>query len=628
MPGAVSAKMIATSVILATSAHALTATNDASSDKQTCQATPATGAGIPAILMTQVGFAPKGRKIAILRTSHTQPTDWLVVDSTGKTVATGKTVPVGRNATSGDEIHQIDLSRLTAKGDGYEIKACNEFSRPFSVKAGQYQDIARDTIRYFYHNRSGEPILAEYAGGEYWARPESFTNNSVASCFVGEDMLGKTWPACDYKLDVTGGWFDAGDFGKYVVNGGITVWTLQDAYERFPQLWPDGSLNIPESGNGVNDLLDEARQGLEFLLAMQIPAGNHVNIARLAGTGDEEITEIDGFGLVHHKTHATKWPGFPRRPETSSDIQYLYPPSTAATLNLAATAAQGARLWQTLDPAFSTRALTAAKLAFDAALREPNLLATNRFDGGGAYGDPAVDDEFSWAAAELFASTGDTKYLNHVLAGDEKKQHNIGLLGWSNLRLAAAITILRAGNRFPQKYQDRAARIIRQVADHLIQLRDKEGYAFPLSEDGYTWGSSGRLANNAMILAAAYDHSKDSKYRDAIVDAMDYLLGRNAIDQSYISGHGTRSMENPHHRFWGHSLDPTLPAPPPGAVSGGPNNRNFADAVAKELDPNCPAQTCWRDDAHSFSLNEVAINWNAPVAWIATYLHATEAPAQ
>lgn len=631
MPRAVSAKMIATSAILVVSAHASVATNAAekrSSDEQVCQATARTDMDVPAILLTQVGFAPQSRKIAILRTNHAEPTNWVITNATGETVLTGETIPAGQNDTSGDEIHRIDLSGLTVTGDGYRIKACNEISRSFPVRNGQYLDIAYDTLRYFYHNRSGEPILAEFSGGEQWARPESFTNNTIASCFTGKDLLGKAWPACDYKLDVTGGWFDAGDFGKYVVNGGITVWTLQDTYERFPELWSDGNLNIPESGNGFNDLLDEARQGLEFLLAMQIPEGRLVNVARSTSADDEEIIAVDGSGLVHHKTHAAKWPGFPKRPETSNDTQYLYPPSTAATLNLAASAAQGARLWQTHDPVFSARALTAARHAFDAALREPNLLAIDRFDGGGAYGDQTVDDEFSWAAAELFATTGDAKYLKHVLPENERQQPNIGLLGWSNLRLAAAITILRAGNRFPQKHHDWAAGKILQVADHLIRLRDKEGYAFPLSKDGYTWGSSGRIANNAMILAMAYDMTNDRKYRDTIVDAMDYLLGRNAIDQSYISGFGVRSMENPHHRFWGHSLDPALPAPPPGAVSGGPNNRNFADTVAKKLDPKCPAQTCWRDDAHAFSLNEVAINWNAPVAWIASYLHATETLAQ
>ena len=593
-------------------------------DATNCGITSSAIEGAPAIILSQIGYTPKGRKIAILRSDSTAPVEWRVSAANGQTVLSGMSSRFGKNETSGDFVHRIDLSSLTTTGDNYRLKACGEVSRPFSIEYGNQRKVALDTLKYFYHNRSGTPILNKHVSEQKWTRPTAFADNSIATCFSGTDELNIEWPACDYSLDIKGGWFDAGDFGKYVVNGGISVWTLQDAYEMAPTAWTDKSANIPESGNEISDLLDEARYELEFLLSMQIPEGKTVTAARTNADDKESILTIDSSGLVHHKTHAKKWAEFPMRPEASTAEQFLYPPSTAATLNLAAVAAQGARLWQDIDPDFATRSLTAAKRAFEAALREPALFATNRFDGGGAYGDKFVEDEFSWAAAELFATTGDTDYLKHLNFAPKKRKKDIGLLAWPQVRLLTSFTILRHSALFDTAYVEKATRAILEASDKLIRIRDEEGYAFPLSPKGYTWGSTGRIANNAMILGLAYQITNDSKYHGGVVDTVDFLIGRNAIDQSYITGVGHRPFINPHHRFWGHSLDAALPPPPPGAVSGGPNNLNFADDVAKTLDKNCPAQTCWKDDAGAFSLNEVAINWNAPVFWITNFLSETE----
>src|SRR6185436_19009227 len=120
--------------------------------------------------------------------------------------------------------------------------------------------------------------------------------------YKGVDTSGKSWPGCDYRLDVSGGWYDAGDQGKYVVNGGISVWTLMDEYERAKFLgtsladFGNGKMNIPENGNGVPDLLDEARWEMEFLLKMQVPAGQ------------------PHAGMAHHKMHDANWTGIPQRP--------------------------------------------------------------------------------------------------------------------------------------------------------------------------------------------------------------------------------------------------------------------------------------------------------------------------
>jgi endoglucanase len=159
------------------------------------------------------------------------------------------------------------------------------------------------------------------------------------------------------------------------------------------------------------------------------------------------------------------------------------------------------------------------------------------------------------------------------------------------------------------------------AADTMRDERQRSGYHIPYAGEEYVWGSNSNILNRALVLAVAYDIGGDVRNRGAVVDAMDYVLGRNPLDQSYVSGYGERTFRNPHHRFWAPSFDTGLPPPPPGALSGGPNTNNPAsDEVAKEIIDSCAPQTCWRDDVRAYSLNEVAINWNAPLVWVAAFL--------
>jgi endoglucanase len=127
------------------------------------------------------------------------------------------------------------------------------------------------------------------------------------------------------------------------------------------------------------------------------------------------------------------------------------------------------------------------------------------------------------------------------------------------------------------------------------------------------------ILNRAMILALAHDFTGAARYRDGVIDAMDFILGRNPLDVSFVSGYGARPMLNPHHRFWARQADPRYPPPPPGALSGGPNS-NPSDDHTRSMRGKCLHQTCWLDDYRAFSLNEVAINWNAPLVWVSAWL--------
>ena len=553
------------------------------------------------ISVNQVGYYPRAVKIASLASNRAAAVDWALKDSSGKTVLTGKATLMKEDGASGDVVQRIDFSAYTTPGKGYTLEADGFTSDPFEIGENLYSTLKLDALRYFYLNRSGMDLEQKYAGD--WARPAGHLSDNKVTCYAGTDSSGKTWPACDYSLDASRGWYDAGDYGKYVVNGGISVWTLLNAYERNPSAFADGALNIPESGNGVPDILDEARFEMEFLLGMQVPAGQPL------------------AGMAHHKLHGLKWDAMPGLPPAESTTRFLFPPSTAATLNLAATAAQCARIWKDIDAVFSARCLEAAETAWQAANANPSMLAAEFPElGGGAYGDKNVSDEFYWAAAELYLTTGKPEYQQSYTASADNLSAKA--MFWADTAALGTVSLAVVG-------KDAAAReSVVKAADEVLanMQKDSNGYLSPLVSNNYQWGSNADALNRAILLALAHDFTGQARYLDAATEVMNYILGRNALNFSFVSGYGTQSLAHPHHRFWGNQPSNGFPPPPPGALSGGPNGSPSDPAAIAAGPVGKPPAKSYVDEMGSFSTNEVAINWNAPLAWMASYLDDTARP--
>jgi endoglucanase len=569
----------------------------------------ATSSAAPNLAVNQVGYLPHASKVATLRSSAASPLEWQLLDARGSVVQAGKTTPFGVDAASGDGVHLVDFSTVTKTGKNFRLRVGVDQSYPFSIESDVYGPLKYDALAYFYHNRSGVEIKLPYAGKPELARPAGHLSDQSVKCAPGS--------GCDYSLDVSGGWYDAGDHGKYVVNAGISVWTLLNQYERGKFLgtssgdFGDGKLRIPEAGNGVPDLLDEARYELEFELKMQVPEGKPL------------------AGMVHHKMHDASWTGLGTAPHEDKQVRYLFPPSTAATLNLAANAAQAARIWKGIDAAFSERCLKAAERAWAAAKAHPNVIAPENVDGGGAYGDQVLSDEFYWAAAELDVTTGKAEYRDFVAAspldprfptqaGGHKSSFN-----WGTTDALGMISLAIVPSAVEKARVDALRKRIVAAADEYALVQSKEGYRTALErtpEGKYVWGSNSFVLNNLIVLALAHDFTGEQRYLDAVVSGMNYLLGNNPLGQSYVTGYGERPLENPHHRFWAHQANAKYPSPPSGVVSGGPNS-NVDDPYSKSAGlKGCPAAKCFVDHIEAYSVNEVTINWNAPLAWVAAYL--------
>ncbi|MEU4364504.1 glycoside hydrolase family 9 protein [Promicromonospora sp. NPDC023987] len=572
---------------------------------------PETG---PAVKVNQVGYLPRGPKGATVVTAATTPQRWSLRSDTGKVLKRGMTKPRGTDPSSGEPVHTINFSHYTKRASQVRLVVGDLVSHPFDIDADIYQDLRTDAMRFFYTNRSGVAIDGAVAGPEY-ARPAGHVgvapnqgDNAVPCQEPTPWMNGWT---CDYTLDVTGGWYDAGDHGKYVVNGGIATHQLLSAYERTLHAdvvdegaLADSTLHVPERDNGVPDILDEARWNLEFMLKMQVPEGEPL------------------AGMAHHKVHDVAWTGLPLLPSADPKARALHRPSTAATLNLAAVAATGARLWREIDPAFADDLLRASTTAYEAAERHPDLFAprADGESGGGPYADADVQDEFYWAAAELYLTTGAAAYERDVTGSPLHRADVFSPDGfyWGSVAALARLDLATVPSRLPDRRQVR--RSVIKGADELVALQEREafGQTYTPTDGRYAWGSNSSMLNNQVVIATAFDLTGRRVYARSVLEGLDYLLGRNVLGMSYVTGYGTVDAHNQHSRWYAHSLDPELPNPPRGTVSGGPNS-SIQDPVSGAWLEGCLPQWCYVDDIRAWAVNEITINWNSSLAWVASF---------
>jgi endoglucanase len=575
----------------------------------------------PRVRVNQVGYLPFGPKAATLVTEATAEVKWQLKDAAGRVVKQGKSDPRGVDPTSGLNVHEIVFSGFRGDGSGFTLTADGETSHPFDIAADAYERLRVDALSFYYPQRSGTPILdsiipgyGRAAGHLSIAPNQGDFDVPCQPAAVSLPIYGEPW-TCDYTLDVTGGWYDAGDHGKYVVNGGISVAQLMSTYERNLNrarhadagALGDSTLRIPERGNGVPDVLDEARWELEWMLTMQVPAGKPL------------------AGMAHHKIHDNAWTGLPLDPAADPMKRELHRPSTAATLNLAAAAAQGARLFQPYDAAFAARLLAAARTAWTAANANPSLFApaADGNSGGGPYDDSFVVDEFYWAAAELFITTGEAAYGDAVTSSPLHTANIFDVTGfyWGYVAPLGRLDLATLKNRLGPQDLRRVQSSVLAAADALVAVQNAQAWGQPYApaNNMWAWGSTSQILNNIVVLATAYDISGHDRYQDAALEAVDFLLGRNALNISYVTGYGEVHSKNQHSRWYAHQLNSELPNPPVGSIAGGPNS-SIQDPVAQEFLRGCAPQFCYIDDIGSWSTNELTINWNAPLSWVASFV--------
>lgn len=523
-----------------------------------------------AILINQIGYLPNAAKTAFFREEALGKT-FEVISDAGAVVYSGQQSAAIDDLASGDKVASGDFSAVTTPGT-YQIRAGEATSEPFVVGEKVYEAVYHDTLRFFTLQRCGIALSEDLAG----AFAHSACHTSLAT------LYGTT-----EKKDVSGGWHDAGDYGRYVVPAAKTAADLLLAYEENPAMF------APEKGESISAVLKEVRFELDWLLKMQ----------------DEKT------GGVYHKVTCAAFPGF-IMPEKETEPLIISPISTAATGNFAAILALASRIYQESDPAYSQALLTASEKAW--AYLEANPDGGTGFHNPqgiqtGEYGDTVDTDERYWAAAELARTTQKEQYAKAAAA--LKAKNPPSGLGWQTVGTYGDMALLHAGAVVDESVLSTIKSEVQKTADALWALSEKDGYHMTLDQN-YPWGSNMTVANNGLylLLATAFSSDNAQAYTALARQHLDYLMGANPMGYCYITGHGSLSPKNPHHR-------PSQAAKMavPGMLAGGPNGA-LEDPFVKTVLSGKPPAKCYADSDQSYSTNEVAIYWNSPLVYLMALL--------
>jgi endoglucanase len=542
----------------------------------------------PVVRLNQLGFHPAAAKLAVVEGGSNGRFE-VVAEPGGRVVLQGQVPAPAQWSPAGRDAAVVDLSSLPAGRYRLQLEG-STVSDPFDVADQPYARLADAALKGFYFNRAGMPLDAVHAGRHARAGGHPDTqvrvHASAASTARPEGTL----------ISAPGGWYDAGDYNKYVVNSGITMYTLLAAWEDFPRFFEGRDIGIPESGNGVPDLLDEAWWNLRWMLEMQDP----------------------GDGGVYHKLTNLRFDGAVM-PEAAREPRYVVQKSTAAALDFAAVMAMAARVYASFEaqfPGVPARMRAAAVHAWEWARAHPDAIYRQPEDvHTGAYGDQALDDEFAWAAAELYLMTGDATYLvafdRHATEPAVPSWARVGALGWSSLA--------RHRQQLPEAMRARADSAVEGLAARLAAVSKASPWRVAMQDEDFVWGSSAQALNQALMLVQGYRLSPRREYLDAAQSQLDYVLGRSPLGVSFVTGHGVRTPMQIHHRP---SQADGVDEPVPGLLSGGPNPRQQDAGDCPVPYPSKLPALSWIDHECSYASNEIAINWNAPLVYVAAAIEA------
>ncbi len=550
-----------------------------------------------AIRLNQHGFYPSQSKIAVIL-DHPEVERFMIWDVEKKDmvyegVLSGST----QETRSGRQSRIADFSTFTQTGEFLVVLPTVGKSHPFRIQPKVNEDLAKAGLKAFYFQRASMELLQEHAG--IWARPYGHPDTLV---MIHENATSAGRPA-GTVVSAPMGWYDAGDYNKYIVNSGITVGTLLSLYEDYPAYFQQFDLGIPESGDRIPDLLDEIRWNLNWMIAMQDP----------------------GDGGVYHKLTTARFEGNVQPHEAVSQ-RYMVSKSTAAALDFAAVMAQASRVFKDFSPEESVTYLKAAEKAWNWSVLNPDVLYKQdelnaKFDPDvvtGAYGDRNLSDEWVWAASELFVSTQNLTYWEALKAADLSYQ----LPTWSNVAWLGYYSLIRHQEELHHVPEDWIATLkinLISNARNYVKVSGSSAYHVPMGGDvkDFAWGSNSVASNQGILLLYAFSLTGEASFLQAAMDNLDYIMGRNATGYSFVTGFGTKSPMNPHHRLAGSRPDHP---PLPGFLSGGPNPGQQDGCTY----PSDVADESYVDDYCSYASNEIAINWNAPFAYLVNALEAVQ----
>lgn len=548
-----------------------------------------------AIRLNQVGYFPNEEKVVVIEGIN--PAGKIQVKNLqGKTVLKPRNIRQAQSPWGDKTRYVVDISDLKKEGD-YEV--CVDGAKaPLRIARHALHDISVASLKLFYLIRSGVPIESQYAGP--YARPLGHADTQV---LVHPSAASESRPE-GTVISSPLGWYDAGDYNKYVVNSAFSIGLMLGVYEENKAYFDRLQTNIPESKNQTADFLDEMMFNMLWLLTMQDP--------------DD--------GGVYHKLTTPNFEGFVM-PKDCHQPRYVVAKSVTATLDFAAVMAQMARLMKgNADyPDFSAKAAEAAERAYLWALVHPDAFyrqadMNKQFQPAvntGEYGDGNATDERFWAATELYKLTGKTVYKQDAL---RLMPSDFLMPSWGNVSGLGMLSWLSAGDAVQA---DKVRQALQACCDAYVKDTDLSCFQAPYGNHAHDfgWGHlSECCCGMGIALLFADQYVAKGNYRRYALENIDCLLGRNALGYCYVTGFGQKSPMHPHHRP---SAADGIDAPFPGMLVGGPNPGQ-QDKGSNLVYPSSLPDESYVDHADSYASNEIAINWNAALVGLLCWVDATE----
>ncbi len=551
-----------------------------------------------AIAVNQIGFLPGSAKWALLWGEQGDEVR-LIESASGRSVWQVPLSPAAGWPAAGLQVQNADFSAYVYPGRYRLQSSRGGLSDEFMIGWDVYAAVSGAALKAFYFNRASIELEPQYAGP--WARPAGHPDTEVR---VHASAVGPGRPE-GTLVSAPKGWYDAGDYNKYVVNSGISVFTLLAAWEHFPRFFHALCVNLPESGNGMPDLLNELLWNLDWMLDMQDP---------------------DDGGVYHKLTNARFDAAV--MPHEATRERFMVGKSTAAALDFAAVTAIASRVFRPFErqrPGFSARLLKASRAAWDWAAAHPDRFYRQPSDiVTGQYPDDILADEFMWAAAELYITTREDRFWTLLMtyappAMTVPSWSDVQGLGWISLSHHRA-RLTPAANR--ALIADRVGELASTLATTWRESPERLG----LKDGDYFWGSHSNMLNRAMVLLQDYRRTRRPAHLDAAQAMFDAVLGRNPLAMSGVTGFGTRSPHHPHHRP---SEADGVVEPVPGFLVGGPNagRQDQANCASRSVQyPSILPAVSYMDQYCSYASNEIAINWNAPLVYVSAALQMLTPP--
>ncbi|WP_289053176.1 glycoside hydrolase family 9 protein [Carboxylicivirga marina] len=536
--------------------------------------------------LNQYAYQPQSVKHVFLPAELAND-EFKVLDEKGDEVLLSKTGKAKAWEYSGTKVTVADVSELNSNGKYQLVMADLQQEIEFVIDNKAYNKVGIDLLKSYYMARASEPILEKHAG--IYAREAGHPDDKV---IIHASAASSKRPE-QSTIVSPGGWYDAGDYGKYIVNSSITTYTLLHAYELFSEHLKTVNSNIPESGNNTADILDETLVNLKWMLTMQ----------------------DSNDGGVYHKLTTKSFCGMIMPVKDKAD-RYVVMKTTAATLDFAATMSKAARILKNENKELkqlSEKCVKAAEMAWNWCKANPAVLYVQPKDiKTGQYDDKHITDEWFWAASELYLTTGDKKYKKHINFEEQQFMRP----EWRRVNSLALLSMLADKDSADDLHVKKAEKHITRIADKLFGQYDNSAYKISIVK--FPWGSNGEVMNDGMLLINAYLISGDKKYLQVADACVSYVLGANPLDKCFISGYGKNRVMFLHDR---RCEADGIEAPIPGLLSGGPTNTVQGDCGEETYGTKLPAMS-YVDKVCSYSTNEVAINWNAPAVFVVLGLDA------